>query len=391
MRFSSRRFGRHARGVWLLSALLVCASGATAASAASSKVPASTFKCVAPPVVNVGFAAFPGADFSQDFPIYAFGKQLEKVCHTRLNVEYLNVSSTAAVIAGSVMFAAGTTYDQISAYSQGEQTQEVQLAQQVQGGSTVYVAPSQYKSYGVGIKAVPKFAKLTWGVPFLNGATAIYYDMILKKDGISPSSVNLVVAGGNGAGALSSGKIQLLQQLDTFALVPLLASGDYYEVWNSSGLQAYQLAGFIPSGSLVTMRSTINKYPSLVQEMVDINVEAGQFMRKNLNDPKAIYDTYPAAAKALVPYSQFLGTWPQWRAAYAPLTGLLTLKQMQRAANLGYDYGFVPAQVKLPANQLDNTFLDNAYKSLGLPVPTTSLYPKLEYLMSNSEAAITGK
>jgi ABC-type nitrate/sulfonate/bicarbonate transport system substrate-binding protein len=363
--------------------------GASAGATARAHVASTKFKCSAPPVVTMGLAGSPGADFIQDFPIYAFGAQLEAVCHTTLDVEYLTLSATAALLGGSIMYASGSTYNQIKAYDQGATNSEVQLFQQVQGGSTIYVAPIKYKSFGTGINAIVKFANLTWGVPFLVGANAIYYDKELKAAGINPQSVNFDIVGQDGSQALANGQIQLLQQLNTFALVPLLASGQYYEVWNSSGLQALNEVGFIPSGALDAMQSTISEYPSLTQEMVNIQIEALQMMRKDINKPAAIYATYPAAAKALIPYSTFLATWPTWRAAFVPLTGLLTTAELHRATNLGFDYGFTPADTQLPNSAINTKFLDNAYKQYGMKPPTTSIDPAYEYLMSTKTDVIT--
>jgi ABC-type nitrate/sulfonate/bicarbonate transport system substrate-binding protein len=367
--------------------------GATAGAAPRShvavKAHASKFKCTAPPVVTMGLAGSPGADFIQDFPIYAYGAQLEAVCHTTLNVQYLTLSATAALLGGSVMYASGSTYNQIKAYDQGVTTQEVQLFQQVQGGSTIYVAPAKYKSFGTGINAIKKFASLTWGVPFLVGANAIYYDKELKAAGINPASVNYDIVGQDGSQALANGQIQLLQQLNTFALVPLLQSHQYYEVWNSSGLQALNEVGFIPSGALDAMQSTITQYPSLTQEMVNIQIEALRLMRKDINNPAAIYATYPDNAKALIPYATFLATWPTWRAAFVPLTGLLTQSELHRATNLGYDYGFTPTDTQLPKSAINTKFLDAAYRQYGMTPPTTSIDPKYEYLMSTKTAVIT--
>ncbi len=365
--------GRRALIALLAAGLIATGPVLTATASATSHAQSSTFKCTAPPVVTVGFAGTPGSDLIQDLPLYAYGAQLEKVCHTTLDIEYIALSATAALLGGSIMYASGSTYNQIKAYGQGTQTQEVQLWQQVQGGSTVYVASTKYKGLGVGINAIPKFANVTWGVPFLTGANAIYYDLILKKAGLNPASVNFNIVGGDGSVALANNQVQLLQ---------------YYEVWNSSGLQAYRLAGFIPSGALDTMRSTINEYPSLTQEMVNVQVETMKLMRKDINNPAAIYALFPAAAQVLIPYSQFLGTWSTWRADYVPLTGLLTQKDMQRAANLGYDYAFVPTPVTMPKDQIDTTFLDKAYKMYGLKPPTTEIDPAYEYLMSNSNAEI---
>jgi ABC-type nitrate/sulfonate/bicarbonate transport system substrate-binding protein len=383
-----------ARGVGLVAVATLVLAPITIASASTAKraTAQSSFKCSgAPSTVNVGLNGTPGAAFGPDVQIYSQIGYIERVCHTTLNLEYFGsgTAAQAALVGGSVQFLYGGGASQIAGIIQGAASNVVALSASSQGGSSLYVASTKYKGNGVGINALAKFASVSWGVPSTNGTGAIYNAAIFRAAKITPSSVNLVVVGNNAAPALAGGQVQLAVSAPS-ALEPLLLTGQYYTVWFSSGLQAYRLEGLISGSQLLTTSQEIAQDPSLVQAFEIGTVKAITLLRKDAKNPAAIYDTYPAAAQAAIPYAVFLAGWAPSRAQLIPLTGLWRVKDIQRLANIDANYGIITQQVTIPKYAADDTFLLKAYKILGLPEPTSPVDSSELYWLNEKNTGISG-
>ena len=65
------------------------------------------------------------------------------------------------------------------------------------------------------------------------------------------------------------------------------------------------------------------------------------------------------------------------------MTGLVTQSGMQRVANIFYNNGVITSPVKISKSQVDTSFVENAYTSMGLPAPTSQVNSKLLYIIGD--------
>jgi ABC-type nitrate/sulfonate/bicarbonate transport system substrate-binding protein len=310
---------------------------------------------------------------------------LEKLCHTTVNLEYLSSSTAviAALLGGSVQYICGSYGSLLAALQQGTGSNIVALTAGSQGGGSLIAANIKYKSYGIGIKSLAKYATLgPWGVPSLTGAGVPYINEALKLDGVNSGNVQKVVVGTGGLAALVSGKVNVVASAAA-SLEPAILDGQAFYIWYENGLQAYQLTGLLPSAGLMTLNTTIQQYKELTQQMVDVNIKNYLFLQKNTFHPQTVYNATVPAYKAVTPYGTFAAAWPFTRASGAPMTGLVTQSGMQRVANIFYNNGVITSPVKISKSQVDTSFVENAYTSMGLPAPTSQVNSKLLYIIGD--------
>jgi hypothetical protein len=332
----------------------------------------------------------PGLDFDGEIQYFAEAGWLERECHTTLNFEYLGVGAAqqAALDSGAVQYI-GLANDigyELQEIEAGDDN-DVALTNVAMGAGTVDIAPVRYKSFGVGIKALAKFASLTWGTPSTSGSAIIYNNAVLRHDGIDPSTVKFLVVGSNATAAALSGQCQLCETAPAAAL-PLVASGQFYVVWYASSLQAYNLVHLVGGSGLVSTRSFIATHKSLTQYMVDAELRGDALLRADFNKPATVYSYFPAVAQAALPYASFLQAWDLNR-SIADLSGLVTRKMLQYVANEDSNYTILSRPLTVPADAVDDSFFNTYYKQLGQTPPTTALIPSDEYMLSDKDLGIT--
>ncbi len=365
-------------------------AGGAGASSPRAKT-AAVAKCTgAPSTISIGMGPSPGISFATDAPWYAAAPWLEKECHTTINWVYLSpgAAQQAALDSGAIQYIEGgnDVGYQLQEIENGDDN-DVALTDNTIGASTLFFAPIKYKSYGVGINALAKFANVTWGTPSTSGSAIIYNNAVLRHDGINPSSVNFLVVGSNATPAALAGQCQLCETGATQAL-PLIATGQFYAVWYSSGLQAYNLVHLVGGTGLVSSRSFIATHKSLTQYMVTAQMKGMQMIRTDFHQPAKIYAYYPASAQAAIPYSVFLQSWDINR-SIAAVSGLEDRQELQYLANQDSNYDILPAPLKVPANAVNTSFYFEAFKMLGQTAPTTPLINSDLYMLSDKDMGIT--
>jgi hypothetical protein len=368
--------------------ILALASTVVAGASASPRLKAGAIaKCTgAPATLNLAMGSSPGLTFPSDVPIFESIGWFERECHTTVNYVYLaaGAAQQAALDSGAVQYLTGSNDigTELSDIEAGEDN-DIALNNNALGSQEVFFAPIKYKSFGVGINALGKFANLTWGVPSTSGSGNIYDNAILKHDGVNPSSVRFLIIGPNGAAAALAGECQLCASAATVAL-PLIQTGQFYAVWYSSGLQAYNLVHLVGNAGLVGLRSYVETHKSMTQYLVAAEIRGTEMARADYNKPATVYATYPPAAQAAVPYSAFLEAWP-FNLGDLAVSGLLTHSMLQYLANEDYNYRVLSTPLKVPTDALTTSFYDNAFKLLGQTAPTTALLPAdLSWLYNKS-------
>jgi ABC-type nitrate/sulfonate/bicarbonate transport system substrate-binding protein len=349
--------------------------------------------CTAPSTVNVGFSGSPGATNWQEITFFKYDLSIDATCHTTVNLEYFASTSAeaAALLGGSVQYVSGGIAASLNTIAQGDNAIAV-IAGQSEGGGSIYVASTKYKSFGIGEGALGKFAKagLLWGVPTAIGPSSIFYAALSHQWGIPVSDIKMVVQGNNGVAGLLNNQVQLEASAPS-NLEPELASGQYYTVWYSSGEQAIALLkGQIVLGSaLMATRTTLADYPVLTQTIVTDAIKALMWMRKNANNPATIYSVFSPAAKTGYPYSAWGPVWDIARASNLVVTGYYNRTEYQQLANRYYNVGLLTTDPQILAADAPTKYVTNAYKSLGLTPPTNDVDPSQEFWASDKYTGLT--
>jgi ABC-type nitrate/sulfonate/bicarbonate transport system substrate-binding protein len=369
-----------------LSVALLVLGPVIAATASTAKAvhAQKAVTCNAPPTVTVGIQGSPNSLLQNDLGYTNFQGPMERLCHTVVNLEYFSNVTTVftALLGGTVQYITGSYSSLLAALQQGTATNVVALMADTQGGGTVLAAPIKDKANGIGIKTLSDYANVTWGIPSQGGAGVPYINEALKKDGVNPANVATVAVGSGGLAALESGRVGI-DASSAITLEPGVLNGSLFFISTSYGLQAYQLLGLMPAAGLMTLNTTISQYRELTQQLTDVALKSLLFIDKNVFHPQTVYNATTPAYQAVTPYSTFAQAWPLTRASGIPLTGLITQKGLQRVANNFYNNGVIVGPVKVPKSSVNSSFLDEAYKSLGMPAPTSQVNSKILYLMGD--------
>jgi ABC-type nitrate/sulfonate/bicarbonate transport system substrate-binding protein len=370
---------------------LALATSSAAVTVRAGVVAQKTPPCVAPSsTLNIGITGTPNAAVWNDYGWSNFIGTLEQKCHVTVNIEYFSSSAItyAALLGGSVQYAVTGTSYYLSSLVQGVGQNVVNLDIMTQGGGSLAVAPTASRSKGVGLKALGKFVGLPWGIAAAGpGLQTVYDNEMAKADHFNVSSLDLIPVGQNTAPALANGKVAL-----GFGVAgnyqTLVDQGQAYYVWFESGEQAYHLTGLYDSSNFMTLKTTAQQYPELTILATAVQVQAQLFLQKNAFHPQKVYNGLQAADQQVLTEANFAKGWSFSRAQGCPMTGLITIGLLQRTANLLTNAGALPGHVTVPAGAIDSKFIAGAYKSLGLKPPTSSINPKLLYLLTDKETGL---
>lgn len=362
---------------------VVSPSVASAARATSNK---TVYK--APSVINIGEFAptIPGAlnvAIAQGLGYY---NKIQRQFHTTFSFQGFTLPPpmVSGLEAGQLQFAEMTSANIMTAAAAGEYN-FVDLENFSEGSGSDIVATGSLKAAnGFGVNAIKKHygCGTNWAIPGLGGTTQITIEALFNMLHLGVTCWNPLSVGTTGViPAVTTGKAPIGFVAASTA-APYLASGELYNVLFTSGTALYKLMGFEPSIGLITTPAFAKKYPALTEAIVKADLQGLLWLQKHPNDASGAYKLMPAAYQATTTLSQFESIWPLFAGAYTPDTGLFTTKDASVALVDGQRYGGVSSSLKLkqiPGEAANPTFLDEAYKSLGLTPPTTEILTKYLY------------
>jgi ABC-type nitrate/sulfonate/bicarbonate transport system substrate-binding protein len=372
---STHRLGRRRRGFRALAAGLTVA--VTVATLATTGTAATAAKCKAPSTVNFGQVApgtFPTHDIAIGLGAY---KRVEKRCKTTVNFVTFGTPqlSIAAQIAGQVQFTMGSVLNYVSAAAQGQVVQSIMTYEQF--GQGVLVTSAANKSRGTGLQALTKFGDgSTWALLALGSSSQALASDSLRAAGVDPAKVNFLAVGIAGLiPAITSGRA------DMAVMTPLLAgqivaAGQGHPVVYLNSEEQIKARGYLPGAGLAVNPDFAKQYPQLTKEIVAAELRGMQFLHRNFNDPRKVYELEPDAYKETTSFSAYAAGW-EWLRGGLTTTGLIDQTDIQNAARFMQKYNLLPASFTVPSGMASGTYLKGAYKLLGQDAPTEKTDTKL--------------
>lgn len=277
-------------------------AGAALGVSASS---ASTAHAKRVPMRNISVGVIPIADVA---PLYVgmkmgfFAKQHLKVLP---HVLQGGAAVASAVVGGSLEFGFGATANIVLAVSNNLPVQFV--ANGDQAASTANSAWSGILVSGTsGITSISQLAGKTIATNALEGENELALDAILQRNGVSPSSVKVVVLGfPNMAAALASGSVDAVTEVEPFVSAIEAQGGKMLSPLFEGMQPSLLVAGYFANKGL------IRQNPKLVKSFVTA-----------MNESLTYAQSHPAAVRAAVlTYTQIPATvvakmkLPVWGAA----------------------------------------------------------------------------
>lgn len=235
-----------------------------------------------------------------------------------------------------------------------------------QGGGVVLVGNNKYKD-SIG-QNVSGYAGKVWGFPSEGGTGATTAEAVARSVGINWDGLNRIAVGTAYAPTLQTGRADIVA-MDPAAAGDVIALGLGYVVYNSNVPEHADAVGRVIGSPVVTSPKFLKQYPELSQAIVTALVQGNLAVRNA--DATAALKAMPELAKLKTKPASWEVEWNLTRPAVAGTDGSFTQKQIADTVGSAQSTGLK----KLPTNLNEvfvNTYVDEAYKSLGVQRPPTA-------------------
>lgn len=382
---------RAQRGVLRGRSRILAAAAVTAATAvmlvgcsSSPTTPAaSAGGCSAPShlvVGTLGPGVAPGSYLAEALGYYG---KVESECNTKITFQTFQTPTTmiSGLQNGNIQYAVITAPNIVLAAREGITL--TTLANVSWGGTGVFVASNKYASDGSGLTGLAKLpANPTIAINAIGGTDNLFSAALWVAAG-QTSKPNFVAVGVNGTGpAVASGKADLAM-VTSSAAGQLIADHQAVEMVNASGPVAFKMLGFVPGLGLTATSTFVSKYTKLSELMTSAELQAQNYIRKNVASPSTIYQNMPASFKQSQSESSFDNAWKYTESTYATPTGLISVSSFIALGQLMQKYGNIPSfTASSVSNAANETVLKAAFADAGLPYPS-------DYIDSTALAKLT--
>jgi NitT/TauT family transport system substrate-binding protein len=342
-------------------ALAACGGPGPSGGGASAKAPASVSIATAGSYITI---------FS---PLYAAQPELDKVAqqfNTKITFQSFGKGADAltALLGGSVQVNAGTSAsDSLKAVVKNQKL--VATANMFTGGGVVLVGAKKLEATNG--TDITKFGGATWGYSSEGSSSQVYSATIAQHAGLTWADQKHVALGSVAAfaPALQTGRADIVA-MDPTSAASAVASGVGYPVLNTNDAKAFEpIAGEILGNALTVTDSFRQQYPELVQAITNAYIQ-GLVKLRTVTDASSVYGSMPPGfQKAHPDNAQFANEWTFSQGAWAATDGSFTAGGIPATVKVA---GLAPDQAQSPGVKafFDNSYVDTAYKQLGVARPT---------------------
>ncbi|UWP85537.1 ABC transporter substrate-binding protein [Dactylosporangium fulvum] len=329
---------------------------------ASDKEPARA-TTDAPSKVVIGVGGKYLANYASLWAAHEEFSKIEKKYGTTIRYEEFSKGADAlyGMLGGSLQLCVISPTNGLTAAASGKDVKYV-AATYVGSGLMLIGAKKHEKTYGTDIKAF-KGKSLGFYGP---GFTQAVAKKVLESAGLSWDDVNPVALGSGGAFAPSLGQGRVdFAVADISVAVSAINQGAAYMVSNLNDPQTGgKLVGDSLGVGMIYPGDFIKKYPNLAQDLVTGLIKGLSLVQGAGDDAAAVYALMPKEFKDVNRQESFTEQWPYLRPSFAS-DGGFSDSQIKGTLGLG---DLDPKT--LPSDYFDPTYVDEAYKSLGIQRPT---------------------
>jgi NitT/TauT family transport system substrate-binding protein len=228
------------------------------------------------------------------------------------------------------------------------------------GGTAVLVGAKKYeKTRGTDLAA---YNGSTWGYTSEGSATELYMEATAEAAGVNFLHQSRIATGGLASEipALESGRVDIAS-VDAGTAGEMVSSGIGYVVFNQNDLtKAEPIVGQQIGNALVFRTDFIQKYPQLVQAIVDAFYSSLERIKAVTTNPQAVLKLFTAPAQQALSSGWATG-WALQAPALVGLDGSFTPQQIQDTINFSEKYNLITAaDAKSAPQAFNNTFVDKA-------------------------------
>ncbi|MER7003283.1 ABC transporter substrate-binding protein [Dactylosporangium sp. NPDC000555] len=330
---------------------------------ASKKEPAQAKADVpAPSKVLIGVGGKYLPNYTSLWAAHEEYSKLEKKYNTTIRYEEFSKGADALVgmLGGSLQLCAISSSNGLTAATAGKDVKYIG-AVYVGSGLMLIGAKKHEKTLGTDIKAF-KGKSLGYYGP---GLTQSVGKKVLEASGLSWDDVNPVALGSGSAFAPSLGQGRVdFAVVDIAIAVAAINQGAAYMVSNLSDPQTGgKLVGDSLGVGVIVPGDFAKKYPDLTQDLVTGLVKGLSLVQGAGDDAAAVYALMPKEFKDVNNQQSFTEQWPYLRPSFTS-DGSFSESQIKGTAILsGLDANTVPK------GYFDPTYVDAAYKNLGIKRP----------------------
>jgi NitT/TauT family transport system substrate-binding protein len=306
-------------------------------------------------------------------PLYAAQPEFDKVAqdfNTKITMQSFGKGADAltALLGGSVQVSAGASTDSmIKAAAHGQKL--VATANIFTGGGFVLVGAKKFEATtGTDIA---KFTDATWGYTSEGSTSQIYTAAIVEHAGLTWADEKHVALGSIAAfvPALQSGRADVVA-MDPTSAAKAVADGVGYKLFNTNDATLFVPIGGEILGNSLTFTDTFRtQYPELVQALTNAYLKSLLKLR-TITDASAAYNLMPPDFQKAHPNDAVLAIdWSFSQPAWAATDGSFTARGI---ADTVKSAGLTPEQAQSPEVKalFDNSYIDTAYKQLGVARPS---------------------
>jgi ABC-type nitrate/sulfonate/bicarbonate transport system substrate-binding protein len=371
--------GRNARGArrrrtTLMLLLCVPALGAgvlpalsPAASAASDSSPAT---------ITVGLAGGFATSWTTFMVAYGGGyfNDLQKKFHTTVQTQTYGSGglATTALTSQSIQFEESAISSILPAAA--AQKDVMATMQQWNGVGVVLVGAQKYQSTRGTNLAAYNGAKWCFTTPastsqvaLQGAATAAGLNWSNQQQIAIGSTVGYLPTMQNGSCDITA--------MDTTSASLATIEGIGYLVQNPNTLanQVKDFGGVQAGGCLITTQAFTKQYPALTAAFQKAMLRAQLFLQKNVNNANAIYAKLPTQFTSVSSLGAFAQQWSLLGPSYATTSGLFPASEVKSTLAFNQTTGVIqPTATINTAQTFNNRYTTVAYRSLAIPVPSSS-------------------
>ncbi|WP_433502949.1 ABC transporter substrate-binding protein [Pseudonocardia halophobica] len=306
-------------------------------------------------------------------PLWAAQPEFDKVAQefgTEISFQQFGKATDAqtALLSGGVQVNTATSAG-VSLQAALQDQAVVSTANMFTGGGIVLVGAKKYEAErGTN---VAKYAGATWGYASEGSGSQRGSKAIVEHAGLSWADQKGVALGAIAAfePALQSGRADIVA-MDPTSAAKALTSGTGYVVFNSNDLDAYgPVVGPLLGNTVAVTDDFRKQYPELTQAVVTAYVQ-GLLKVRDAADVNAFYALMPPEFQQAHPNDALLAEdWALSKPAFLAADGSFSAEAIAATTKFAE---LTPEQAQSPlvTATFDDSYVEAAYKELGVPRPT---------------------